>query len=331
MKRYPRLSQPSYCTTLALENYLARCDFPKKTEFHLTLATCQISQPQLINQPPVWTLPAKQKYVQPVLPCHLWRNFPCACNSQRPSNGYLPHDFVLVFSQIRWFIASLTYLYPLCHILAFSDDRWVSLYRMELHSELLRNICPSEDCRGLIISRLCGHPFRYIRLKPLSSSISTCFPVSKIIRHPAPYGYGELHDGLLQRTVSPCCSFTVNISRYGIGDIINMAVWQRRSAAWSNISGCCNDTRCKLWALTSKISHPCIWKQIIFRRCIVTRDAIFRQWEVTNVTMVVKIIPGTVQCIEYILWRGWEFGPKQELMADESRKDSCPYNWENEL
>lgn len=113
----------------------------------------------------------------------------------------------------------------------------------------------AEDCRGLIISRLCGHLFHFTRLKPLSSSI--CFLASKIIRHPAPYGYGELHDGLLQRTASPCCFFTVSISRYGIGDIINMAMWQRRSAAWSNRSGCCNDSGCKLWALAPNISHPC--------------------------------------------------------------------------
>jgi len=181
--------------------------------------------------------------------------------------------FVLVLGRIRWFIASPTYLYPLWHILAFSDDRWVSLHLMELHGELLRNICPSEECRGLIISRFCGDLFHCTRLKPLSSPVSICFPVSKVIRHPAAYGYGEL---LTTMACSQGLSLLLFCSKrltiwywwyHWYGDLV-----ERRSLAWTNESGCCNDPRCKLWALASNISHFCIWKQVIFRRCIAPKE-----------------------------------------------------------
>lgn len=74
---------------------------------------------------------------------------------------------VLVLNQIRYFIASPTYIYPICRLLTFSDNPWASLGYMEVDGitdELLRNACPSEECRDLVISRFYGQLFRCTRL-----------------------------------------------------------------------------------------------------------------------------------------------------------------------
>ena len=140
-------------------------------------------------------------------------------------------------------------------------------------TELLRNVCTSEECRGLIISRFYGQLLHSTRLKSLSLPISICFLVSEIMRDPAPYGYGGL---LTTMACSQGLSVPLFYSKHltiwywcynWYGDVV-----ERRSAVWSNKSGCPNDPRCKFWALVSSIYYPWIWKQIIFKRCIATKE-----------------------------------------------------------